>query len=264
MNIPLRMKCNAATGIKTAPQVFSDHLGIPTLAFPSFKGYHLKTWQSNIKRMSKTICMTIKMLLADVSGHRGSIPFWDRLQEQCLGLEGKLWNQTLGGHGGSCGREHSLPASPTCRPLRVGKGAAGKHCTHLLLQHLLSTPAVLGVLPVRPGLATLLPTFGHPSSPWQERMGGERGLGRLCSLIGGVRLLSGGSQVLLPSQQVRILLGTDGRGGCPITKLSLQNTMWLLAFWKEPFWIPSPSVYTSTHWPDQEQLLSVMGRVPLK
>lgn len=40
-------------------------------------------------------------------------------------------------------------------------------------------------------------------------------MGRLCSLIGGVRLLSGGSQVPLPSQGVQIPLSTDGQGGLP-------------------------------------------------
>lgn len=34
-------------------------------------------------------------------------------------------------------------------------------------------------------------------------------------------------------------------GVCPITKLSLQNTMWLLAFWKEPSWTPNFSACTS-------------------
>lgn len=72
--------------------------------------------------------------------------------------------------------------------------------------------------------------------PWQElplleRVRGERAVGRL---IGGVRLLSavsevGGSRVPLPSQWGLILLGTDGRGRCPVTKLSLQNTRRLLA-----------------------------------
>lgn len=38
MNIPPRMKCNAATCIKTTLSVFSDHLGIPTLTSPSFQG----------------------------------------------------------------------------------------------------------------------------------------------------------------------------------------------------------------------------------
>lgn len=42
MNIPPRMKCNAAADIKTAPEVFSDHLGIPTLTFPSFEGDHFE------------------------------------------------------------------------------------------------------------------------------------------------------------------------------------------------------------------------------
>lgn len=37
MNIPPRMKCNAATCIKTTLNVFSDHLGIPTLTSPSFQ-----------------------------------------------------------------------------------------------------------------------------------------------------------------------------------------------------------------------------------
>lgn len=40
-------------------------------------------------------------------------------------------------------------------------------------------------------------------------------MGKLCSLIGGVRLLSGGSQVPLPSQGVQILHSTDGQGGLP-------------------------------------------------
>lgn len=72
--------------------------------------------------------------------------------------------------------------------------------------------------------------------PWQElllleRVRGERAVGRL---IGGVRLLSavseaGGSRVPLPSQRGLIPLGTDGRGRCPVTKLSLQNTRQLLA-----------------------------------
>lgn len=71
--------------------------------------------------------------------------------------------------------------------------------------------------PVRPPFC---PNLGTQRPPWQElplpeRMGGERGAGRLCSLIGGVRLLSGGSQVLLPSQRVRIPPSTDGGGGLP-------------------------------------------------
>lgn len=40
-------------------------------------------------------------------------------------------------------------------------------------------------------------------------------MGKQCSLIGGVRLLTGGSQVLLPSQGVQIPLSTDGMGGLP-------------------------------------------------
>lgn len=36
------------------------------------------------------------------------------------------------------------------------------------------------------------------------------------------------------------------RGVCPITKLSLQNMMWLVAFWKEPSWTPDFSACTSS------------------
>lgn len=62
--------------------------------------------------------------------------------------------------------------------------------------------------------------LGTQTPSWQqlpllESMGGKQGVGRLCSLIGGVRLLSGGSQVPLPSQGVQIPLSTDGQGDLP-------------------------------------------------
>lgn len=54
------------------------------------------------------------------------------------------------------------------------------------------------------------------------------------------------------------------RGVCPITKLSLQNTMWLLAFWKEPSWTPDFSACTSACTAGPGRLLSlILGWVHL-
>lgn len=102
------------------------------------------------------------MLLADVSGCWGSIQFWSHLQEQCLGLEEKLQNQRLGGHGGSCGCDHSLPASPTRRTPKAERvqreSAVPISCFGTCFQ-------LLQVLLVSPSSATLLPEFGHPKTP---------------------------------------------------------------------------------------------------
>lgn len=112
----------------------------------------------------------------------------------------------------------AFPPSLTSRPPNVGRVRPGSAVTHLLLQHLLWAPALLEVLLVRPGPATLLHGFGHPNtllagaaSPGEG--GGRAGHGEAVLLIGGVRLLSGGSQVPLPSQREQIPLRTDGWGG---------------------------------------------------
>lgn len=68
MNIPPRMICNATTGIKTAPKVFSDHLGIPTLSLPSFTGDHFEDVTVSHQAYFQKHLHDKKMLLADVSG----------------------------------------------------------------------------------------------------------------------------------------------------------------------------------------------------
>lgn len=160
---------------------------------------------------------------------------WNHLQEQCLGLEENLQNRRFGGHWESCGCEHSPPASPTCRSAKAGRVQHGKHCTRLLLQHLLSAPAALEVLLLRPGSATLLSRFGHLNTPLAGTASpGEDG-GRAWHRE--IVLPNWRCQAVVegePSASVQPASVATARhrwcvgGCCRITKLSLQNTMWIL------------------------------------
>lgn len=235
MNIPPRMKCSAAAGIKRAPNVFfrpprHSHTHFPFLQ----REIILKMWHSIIEHMSKNICTT-KNVSCWCFWMLKFNTVWNHLQEQCLGLEENLQNRRFGGHWGSCGCEHSPPASPTCRSAKAGRVQHGKHCTCLLLQHLLSAPAALEVLLLRPGSATLLSRFGHLNTPLARTASpGEDG-GRAWH-----------REIVLPNWRCQAVVGGEPSasvqpasvatarhrwcvwGCCRITKLSLQNTMWIL------------------------------------
>lgn len=232
MNILPRMKRNAAVSIKKVPRVFSDHLGIPALGFSSFKGDHFEdvtvehwtyvqktsVWQKNVS------CWCFwKLRFSAIL--------------ESLGLEENLWNRGICGYRTSCGCERGIQHPRPADPLGLGGEQGSCLCIscsgtdHRLLPE--TGHCARGAAALNPSSHLSAWVWG----PWQELPLPERvrGQGAVGRLVGGVRLLSvvseaGGSRVPLPTRWGLIPLGTDGRGRCPVTKLSLQNTRRLLPY----------------------------------